>query len=597
MQNNIVAIKTSSENWGLLQLSQLKDKYRLLSETARRRGFFWGSFEIYGGLSGFLDLGPLGTGLKRRIEDVWREFFLTRHGFVEISTPIITPHRVLEASGHVENFKDPMTECTNCHRRFRADQLVKEATGKETEGLSLVELGTLLKQVKCPECGGILGLPQYFLTMFKTNIGPYSEDLAYGRPEAAQGIFVNFPRVLETMREKFPLGIAQIGTVLRNEISPRQGPIRLREFTIMDFELFFDPEHPECPFLDEVKKETLSLVTEETRKRGSDRATEISVSQAVTTQTIKTPWAAYFMALSKQFLSRLGIPGKNQRFFEKLQNERAHYSVQTFDLEIQLDRWGWVEVAGFAYRTDYDLQRHMQATGADMRVFKEHTSPVLRIVRSVKLNYEILRKHFGEEAGKIASLLAKEDLTKLLETEGHGSVRIASYSVPLECFETKSETIKETGTRFLPHVIEPSFGVERLVYAALEYNLRIKEDRLILSLPFSLAPVQASVYPLVNKDTIDDRASAIQQQLVSQGLRVNYDEAGSIGRRYARADEAGIPLGITVDYETLKDDTVTIRDRDSWNQIRVRLSDLKSTIDRIAKEGFATDTQPVPARS
>ena len=202
-------------------IPQLRDKHRLLSELARRRGFFWGSFEIYGGVSGFIDLGPLGTGLKREIEDAWRAFFLMRHGFVEISTPIITPERVLEASGHVQNFKDPMTECTNCHRRFRADQLIKESTGAETEGLDLDRLSTLLKQVKCPECGGILGLPQYFVTMFKTNIGPYGEDPAYTRPEAAQGIFVDFHRVLEVMREKFPLGIAQVGKVLRNEISPR----------------------------------------------------------------------------------------------------------------------------------------------------------------------------------------------------------------------------------------------------------------------------------------------------------------------------------------------------------------------------------------
>ncbi len=239
--------------------SELKDRYRLLSEIARRRGFFWGSFEIYGGLSGFLDLGPLGTGLKREIENTWREFFLRRHGFVEISTPIITPHRVLEASGHVENFKDPMTECTNCHRRFRADQLIKEATAEETEGLNLDQLASLLAKVKCPECGGILGSPQYFLTMFKTSIGPYGEDPAYGRPEAAQGIFVDFHRVYEVMREKIPIGIAQVGTVLRNEISPRQGPIRLREFTIMDFELFFDPDNPECPYLDEVKEDQLSM--------------------------------------------------------------------------------------------------------------------------------------------------------------------------------------------------------------------------------------------------------------------------------------------------------------------------------------------------
>ncbi|MBO0887740.1 glycine--tRNA ligase, partial [Candidatus Bathyarchaeota archaeon] len=318
--------------------SELKDRYKLLSEIARRRGFFWPSFEIYGGLSGFLDLGPLGTGLKREIEDTWREFFLRRHGFVEISTPIITPHRVLEASGHVENFKDPMTECTNCHRRFRADQLIKESTGEETEGLNLEQLATLLAKVKCPECGGVLGAPQYFLTMFKTSIGPYGEDPAYGRPEAAQGIFVDFRRVYEVMREKMPLGIAQVGTVLRNEISPRQGPIRLREFTIMDFELFFDPAEPHCPYLDEVKREQLSIVTEEDRKKMELTTTHVTAGDASRKGMIRSEWGAYFMAQSKLFLTQLGIKPSNQRFFEKLVSERAHYSAQTFDHEVKLDR-------------------------------------------------------------------------------------------------------------------------------------------------------------------------------------------------------------------------------------------------------------------
>ncbi len=570
---------------------QIKDKHKLLSETARRRGFFWGSFEIYGGLSGFLDLGPLGVGLKRQIEDTWRRFFLQRHGFVEVSTPIITPHKVLEASGHVENFKDPMTECSNCKRRFRADQLVKEATGLETEGMSLEQLGALLKErhVKCPECGGELGPPQYFMTMFKTSIGPYGEDPAYGRPEAAQGIFVNFRRILETMREKFPIGIAQVGTVLRNEISPRQGPIRLREFTIMDFELFFDPAEPDCPYLDEVISEELSIVTEETRSKGTENAAKVKVGEAVKRQVIKAPWAAYFMALSKRFLTQLGVDGQHQRFFEKLPSERAHYSAQTFDHEIELDRWGWTEVAGFAYRTDYDLRKHMEATGEDLQVFKPYSTPRLRKIKSIKPNHQNLRKIYQEQTGRIADLISKDDPEKLLTAKKAGlSVKIGSYDIPSDCFDVVEEEMKETGTRFLPHVVEPSFGVERLLYATLEYNLTMKEDRLILGLPFKLAPVQASVFPLVNKDGLQKRATEVYEALIADGLRVEYDEAGSIGRRYARADEAGVPLGITIDYDTLKDDTVTVRDRDSWSQMRTPVGTLASTIHTIVKEGFNT---------
>ena len=514
-----------------------------------------------------------------------------RHGFVEISTPIITPERVLEASGHVQNFKDPMTECTNCHRRFRADQLIKESTGAETEGLDLDRLSTLLKQVKCPECGGILGLPQYFVTMFKTNIGPYGEDPAYTRPEAAQGIFVDFHRVLEVMREKFPLGIAQVGRVLRNEISPRQGPIRLREFTIMDFEIFFDPEKPECPYLEEVKDDKLFIVTEETRKKGRTDTTRITTAEALEKRLVKSPWMAYFMAQSTRFLSHLGINLQSQRFFEKLSSERAHYSAQTFDHEVKLDRWDWVEVAGFAYRTDYDLRSHMQATGIDLRVFKAYDSPIEKKVRTIRPNHEKIRQRLGADAGRIMSLLAKEDLPRILQGKRPGdSIKIGAHEIPVEFFDTKEETVKEAGAKFVPHVVEPSFGVERLVYSTLEHNLRMKGERLILSLPFAIAPTQAVVYPLVNKNGLVEKAQGVYRSLLHGGLRVEYDDAGSIGRRYARADEAGIPLGITVDYDTMEDGSVTLRDRDSWNQIRVQIDDLKSTIDSIVSSGFPAKT-------
>jgi len=565
----------------------MNDRYSLLSETAKRRGFFWSSFEIYGGVSGFLDLGPLGVGLKNLIIETWRDRFLKPHGFVEVSTPIITPHKLLEASGHVENFKDPMTECTNCRRRFRADQLAKEQVGVETEGLRLDELAAVIREkgVRCPECGGTLGDPQFFLTMFKTSIGPYGEEVSYGRPEAAQGIFVDFRRVFEIMRERFPLGIAQIGTVLRNEISPRQGPIRLREFTIMDFELFFNPEEPSCPFLSDVERELLSIVTEENRRSGGENQTSIQTGEAVKQGTIKAPWAAYFMSLAKQFLTELGIDAKNQRFFEKLPSERAHYSAQTFDLEILLDRLGWTEVAGFAYRTDYDLRKHMQATGRDMSLFRAYAKPVEKVVTKVRLLHDKLRLVFGVEAGKVAALLADKDLLSLVHGRS-GSIKIGRYEIPLDCFESNEESVKESGSRFVPHVIEPSFGVERLIYATLEHSMKMKEDRLILSLPFRIAPIQASVYPLVNRDGLPEKASAIFHSLISSGLRVDYDEAGSIGRRYARADEAGIPLGITIDYETLKNDTVTLRDRDSWKQMRSPTTTLESVISRIAKAGF-----------
>src|SRR5256712_197049 len=405
--------------------------------------------------------------------------------------------------------------------------------------------------------------------MFKTNIGPYGEEPAYTRPEAAQGIFVDFHRVLEVMREKFPLGIAQVGTVLRNEISPRQGPIRLREFTIMDFELFFDPEKPECPYLEEVKDDKLFIVTEETRKKGKTETTRITTVEALGKRIVKSPWMAYFMAQSTRFLSQLGIDQRNQRFFEKLSTERAHYSAQTFDHEVKLDRWDWVEVAGFAYRTDYDLRSHMQASGIDMRVFKAYDSPIEKTIRTVRPNHEKIRSQFGKDAGRIISLLAKEDLPRILQGKKPGaSIRVDASDIPVEFFDTKEEKIKEAGTKFLPHVIEPSFGVERLVYSTLEHNLRMKGERLILSLPFRIAPIQAAVYSLVYKDGLVEKAESVHRCILQSGLRVEYDDAGSIGRRYARADEAGKNTRITGDYETFKEGAVTPPGRDPWEQIK-----------------------------
>jgi glycyl-tRNA synthetase len=293
------------------------------------------------------------------------------------------------------------------------------------------------------------------------------------------------------------------------------------------------------------------------------------------------------MALSKRFMTRLGVDGQHQRFFEKLPTERAHYSVQTFDQEIELDRWGWTEVAGFAYRTDYDLRKHMEATGEDLRVFKPYLTPRLRKVKSIKPNHQNIRRIFQEQTGRVADLISKDDPERLLKAKKAGHpVTVGSYTVPSDCFDVVDEEVKETGTRFLPHVIEPSFGVERLLYTTLEYNLRMKEDRLILGLPFNLAPIQASVFPLVNKDGLEKRATEAYEALIAEGLRAEYDEAGSIGRRYARADEAGVPLAITIDYDTLKDDTVTIRDRDTWNQRRTPVGTLASTIHTIMKQGF-----------
>ena len=469
------------------------DKYEKISALARRRGFFWPSYEIYGGVSGFINWGPLGSVMKRKIEDKFRDIFIRQLGLYEIETPIISPEIVFKASGHLESFREPMVECSKCERRFRADHLLQEFAklpSQETEKMELKEIKEAIDkhEIRCPDCGGTLKEPKYFLTMFKTTIGPYSGAVGYGRPEAAQSIFVEFKRLYEQVREKLPVGFAVIGHALRNEISPRQGPMRLREFTIIDLELFIDPEAPECPFLNRVENETLNLVLAEERLEGSEEPVKLTVKEALDKGYIKMEWQAFFMALAERFLTELGVPEEKQRFIEKLPWERAHYSTQGFDQEVYLDRWGWVEVSGFNDRTDFDLKGHMRESGADMRVFKLQENASIRKEKTVKPVISEIGKAFREDASKVLALLSKADPKQIEEQfKKQGYFIMGDFKILPNYVKFEEKEIKERGRRFIPHVIEPSFGSDRLAYVALEYAYTVKNKRVILRLPRDLS--------------------------------------------------------------------------------------------------------------
>ena len=560
------------------------DKYEKVSDLARRRGFFWLSYEIYGGVSGFINWGPLGSLMKRKIEDKFRDIFLRRLNFYEIESPIIAPERVFKASGHLDHFKEPMVECIKCKRKFRADHLLQEIANigsQETDRMNLQEIRDKIKglSIKCPECGGEFSEPKYFLTMFQTTIGPYSDSVGYGRPEAAQGIFVEFKRLYEQIRERLPIGFAQIGHALRNEISPRQGPIRLREFTIIDLEFFFDPEKPQCPFLDEVADERLRLVLARDRLKGNESPVELSIREIVAEGYIKVEWQAYFMALAKRFAASLGIPEDKQRFIEKHPWERAHYSAQGFDQEIYLDRWGWIEVSGFNYRTDYDLKGHMVESGIDMKIFKPSEEETVRVEVKIKPLIANINRTFGEKVPEVMKALQKADPKVLAEAlENSGFYEVDGFKITPEHVEVARMEVRERGRHFIPHVIEPSFGSDRLAYAALEYAYAIKDGRVVLKLPRDIAPIQVAVLPLVRKDGLPEKAKKVYRFLIDEGFMVEYDESGYIGRRYARFDEVGVPLCVTIDYQTLKDETVTIRDRDTWRQVRSEIETLPQSL-------------------
>ena len=551
------------------------DKYDLLTDLAKRRGFFWPSFEIYGGVSGYLDLGPLGTLLKRRIENLWLQLFVQQHRFVTISNPVITPEQVFVASGHLESFKDLMVTCKNCQRHFKADLAISEAMPGRTdiavEAMTPIQIDAFIKEnnIRCPECGGQLGETEYFSTMFKTNIGPYGDVTGYGRPEAAQGIFTDFKRVYDSTRERLPIGIAQIGTVMRNEISPRQGPIRLREFTIMEMEVFFDPAESRCPFLNRVKNIELPLLLAETREEGKTDIVQVRIEEAVAKKYVQNEWSAYFMATSLIFAKKLGIPYENQRLEEKMAAERAHYSAQTYDHQILLDRWGWVEIAGHAYRTDFDLNAHIKHSKVDLSIFKPYSIPIERKTTVVVPIESTLGPLLREKTRSIAGEIEKtspDDVRKSFDTKGY--LEVQGFQVQPAHVRFEERSIRESGQHVVPHVIEPSYGAERLVYSTLEYAYTRTGDRIVLKLPHTLAPVQIMILPLMPKDGLDQTALQLVDTLLSYQFDVDYDESGTIGRRYARADEIGVPLSITVDYQTKKDGTVTLRDRDTWTQVR-----------------------------
>jgi len=570
------------------------DKAEKVQRLCMRRGFFWPAYEIYGGVAGLLTWGPLGVILKNKIKDLWRRYFVYKHGFVEIDSPNIAPYIVFKASGHVDSFKDIMVSCLSCGNKYRADTLLSEHGIEISEALKPSEIEKIIQDnnVRCPQCGGELGEATYFMTMFQTTIGPYTEAKGFLRPETAQGMFTEFKRVYEAMRRRFPIGIAQIGRGFRNEISPRQGPIRLREFDMMELEMFIDPSDPVCPYIDQYREEKLNLLHEALIRVGKTEGYEtMSVQEALDKKIIVNEWMAYFMVLAKKFMEKLGIPAEKQRFREKLEGERAHYATQTFDQEVYLSRWGWVEVSGHAYRGDYDLQAHIKHSGMDLYVDKKLKVPKKVKEVSIVPKADEIKRKFGEKIRDIMKALHRDDTWKneLLEK---GYTEIAGVKLGKNFFDIK-ESVKDVYVeKLVPHVVEPSFGLDRIAYAVLEYSYREVNGRIVLSLPIPVRVYDCAVFPLVSEEKLIKEAIDIKHRLESKGFMILYDDKDSIGRRYARVDEIGIPVAITIDKETLENDTVTVRDRDTWKQYRIS----KYEVDVFLSTLFTTESFEVTVK-
>ncbi len=479
-------------------------------DIVKRRAIFYRSFGIYAEVGGFYDYGPIGLRIKRKIEEAWRKLFPEGMGLLEVETSIVLPEVVLKASGHLATFTDPVGVCGSCHTSYRLDKLLEEyyeanGDGEGLGGVKKLKLNDLAARIssvgiKCSKCGGSIGNPENFNLMFKTQIGQKGTEIAYLRPETAQGIFVDFKDIYRAYGLKLPCGISQVGKVFRNEISPRQQLVRVREFTQMETEIFIDKEAGFGSFggvdFKKIEAERISFA-----RRGEEEGSEYTIRSLLDDGSIPNEYFAILLYKEKELVDLLGIGKERYRFRQLEKEELPHYSMGNIDLEVKTS-YGYIEVAGNAHRSDYDLSSHAKLSGEDL------------------------------------SVLSNEK-------------------------------------KVLPHVIEASIGVDRLLFSVIDGAVR-DDGRgwKLLALNSSVAPYEYAVFPLQKDDGLIKKAKEIHEGLGARRICSFYAEAGSIGKRYARADEIGIPNAITVDFDTLKDGTVTIRDRDSSKQVRKSIDEL-----------------------
>ena len=557
-----------------------------MMNIARKRGFLWPSFEIYSGVSGFTDYGPLGASLKNNIMQKWRKQYIAGEGFHEIEGPTVMPMEVLKASGHVDNFADPMTKCNDCGEVFRADHIIEEAIGIDVESLPNEEMDKIVKDnnIKCPSCGGSLANIWNYNLMFKTQIGAKGDKTGYMRPETAQGIFILFKRLSRFFKNKLPFAAVQLGKSYRNEISPRQGVIRLREFTQAEAEIFLDPEDKTHPKFSKIADETLYLASQDVQLNEKETL-ELTAQEALDQGIVSSETLIYQLYLAKKFLNEIGINDDVLRFRQHLPGEMAHYALDCWDVECLTDKYGWVEIIGIADRGDYDLTAHSKFSNEELDIYKEFDEPKLIKKTVIKPNLKKFGPAFKGDSPKIKTFienLSEDEVSEIkaaIEADGKFTLELdGSYEILEEhlIFEDIEEEIK--GEKIVPHVIEPSFGIDRILYCTLLHSFKETEEKDYFQFAKEIAPIQVSVFPLMNKDGLGEIAVEITHDLREAGFTVDNDTSGTIGKRYARADEVGVPIAITVDFDTKEDNTVTIRDRDTEEQERVEIGALKEVI-------------------
>ncbi len=478
-----------------------------LAAFCKKKGFIFQSSDIYGGLSGFFDYGPLGVELKNNIKNVyWKDFVVKREDVVGLDSSIISNPKVWKASGHVDTFGDLILTTEKSKTKLRADHFIEDTLNIPGDGLSAEEINELIKKHNLKYKGEDFEEVKDFNLMFQTNVGADTskKSVAYLRPETCQGIFTNFRLVADSSRLSLPFGIVQVGKAFRNEISPRDFLFRCREFEQIEMEYFINPEK-DMELSEDVLNTKIQFLSAEAQEKNKDMK-EITIKELLKNDSINN-YHAYWLANFYNWFMKLGLSYKNLRVREHLKTELSHYSSATLDIDYKYP-FGYKEVLGLANRGDFDLKQH----------------------------------------------------------QTHSKTK-------LELFDEASQK------KILPHVIEPSLGLERIFMAVIHESYKDDKERgnVLLSLPSVLSPYKVSVHPLVKKDVLVSKAKKLFEELIDNDIPAYYDEKASIGRRYARQDEIGTRLNVTVDFESVEEGknkgTITIRDRDTTEQVRVKEED------------------------
>ncbi len=613
-----------------------------LERLLNKRFFFNQAFEIYGGVAGLYDYGPTGAALQANIIATWRNHFILEEEMLEVDTTIMTPYDVLKTSGHVDKFADWMCKDPKTGDIFRADHLVEgvlearlkgdekaraaergdtaaAAASKASEEVSAEddkktakkkkiksaavklpdevkaeyefvlaqidnyagkELGELIKKfdIKSPETGNDVTEPVEFNLMFETQIGPTGYIKGYLRPETAQGHFVNFARLLDFNNGRVPFASAHIGKSFRNEISPRAGLLRVREFVMAEIEHYVDPLNKNHERFSEVKDVKLPFLPKGVQQSGKTDVQILTVGEAVSSKMVDNETLGYFLARIYLFLEKIGIDLTRVRFRQHMANEMAHYASDCWDAEIHTS-YGWIECVGCADRSAYDLTVHSKKTKRELSVQERLDEPKVYDKLVAEINKKALGPKFKKDARAVEDAILEMDeaaLGSLQSNLKNGPAKIKTaagqeYELTADLVDIQTKTIKENVRTYVPNVIEPSFGIGRIFYSLLEHAFWAREedvDRGVLSLPPLVAPIKVLIVPISSTKELSPIVKQVSRKLRSAGIASRVDDSSAtIGRRYSRNDELGTPFACTIDFASVTNDTITLRERDTTTQL------------------------------